>query len=341
MKKSFFIIAAVVIVAATAITVSSCKKDKTEESNTNETVAKNYELSDMDKAMIAFGEKMKAASDERSGETMPLAEALNTLSNYQNYTMCDASHYSTEMVTDTFKVTLNVCNGQVLLSELNRIYETTKPEILEKLNSLDGDEKAIYIIKTFVKETPRNGLDGYTGTLDARVVTRMMDSFGTPNMIKTAFDSTDYWYDFDSLGKCGQYVGQCVGRDCVTELKTIISNRLTTIACGSGYYTVFFDQEDIEIEAIDYPDVHSPNSHYALPWRSFWDDPQCVSPDEMNYYLNKLLQILNNMEITYSKIIVDIYFSEKETYRELNHNTEFYAIITMADYGCFVDTPEE
>ena len=62
---------------------------------------------------------------------MPLAEALNTLSNYQNFTMCNASHYSTDMVTDTFKVTLNVNNGQVLLSELNRVYETTKPEMDE------------------------------------------------------------------------------------------------------------------------------------------------------------------------------------------------------------------
>ena len=95
MKKSFFIITAVVIATATAITVASCKKDKTEESNPSSgNIAKNYELSDMDKAMIAFGEKMKAASNERSGETMPLAEALNTLSNYQNFTMCDASHYS-------------------------------------------------------------------------------------------------------------------------------------------------------------------------------------------------------------------------------------------------------
>lgn len=338
MKNKLFIFSAILLVAVTTITIVSCKKDN-EKSNKTENLVNSHELSDMDKEMIAFGEKLKTASNERSGETMPLEEALSTLTNYQNFTMCDASHYSTEMLTDTFTVTVNVNNGEVLLSELNRVYETTKPEILAKMNSMDGDQKAIYLIRTTPSETTRAGLDDYTGDLELHVVTRMLDTFASNDSFCTVFDSTDFWHDFDSLGKCGPYVGQCVGRDCVTELQAMMSNRLTAISCGQGFNTVFIYPENMTIEAINYPDTHSPNHHYALPWRSFWDDPQCVSPDEMNYYLNSLIQILHDIENTTGKIIVDIQFSQKDCYRDLNHNTEFYAVLTLADYICIIDNP--
>ncbi len=79
MKKKIMIIAAVLLVAATTIAIVSCKKDKDHEKNNNtENLVKSRELSDVDKEMIAFGEKLKTAANERSGETLPLGEALNT-----------------------------------------------------------------------------------------------------------------------------------------------------------------------------------------------------------------------------------------------------------------------
>ena len=76
MRKTF-IFAAILLAVATTITIVSCKKDKeTVKNNISENSMKSYELSEMDKTMIAFGEKLKSASNERSGETMPLEEAL-------------------------------------------------------------------------------------------------------------------------------------------------------------------------------------------------------------------------------------------------------------------------
>jgi len=339
MKKSFFIIAAIVIAAATAITVSSCKKDKTEEGNTNETVAKNYELSDMDKAMIAFGEKMKAASDERSGETMPLAEALNTLSNYQNYTMCDASHYSTEMVTDTFTASLNVTGGEVLLSELNNIYETTKPEILSIFNSLEGNQKAIYSIRSVVNNSQRTGLENYSGTLDVKIITRSIDSIRPIMPNPFTFDTTAYWFEFDSMGKCAHYFYSFLGRDCVTEINSKMKTLIGNLGCGDGYSMFFTNIEQYEFNAKQISDLSSPNGRYAWPWRGSWDGIQCVSPDEMNYYLNKVKEKYDQVENSTTKTIINIDFIEE--YLPLSSEWISKAIIEVADVNCTPNLPDE
>ena len=101
--KKLFIIAAIVLAAVTIIVVS-CKKedkksDKTELVKSNKIIVNDDELSEMDEAMIAFGERLKASSMERGeGETMPIVEGLNTLTNYQNFSLCDACIHPTEMV---------------------------------------------------------------------------------------------------------------------------------------------------------------------------------------------------------------------------------------------------
>lgn len=335
MKRKLIILAATILVAVTTTIVVSCKKDK-ESSKTNltEKNLQDWEPSETDLAMISFGEKMKAASHERSGETMPLSEALNTLTNYQNFTMCDASYYSMEMLTDTFRVTINVADGQILLSELNRIYETTRPEILARLNSLNSSEKNIYLIKIVVGQTARNGLDNYTGTLDVNVVSRMIDGFSSPNTI--VFDSTDYWYDFEYLGKCDIYEGQCIGQDCVTRLNLYLHLRRPVLRCSEGYRVYLRNIEDYDREAINYPDPNSPNGHYAWPWRAGSNLPQCVSPSEMTYYLNAIENAMDDLEDYYEKTIVEFFLDRayKLPWKEPIPIWEAWLDFTVADVDC-------
>lgn len=335
MKKRLFILAAIIIAAVTTITVVSCKKDKTEEGNTYESVTKNYELSDMDKAMIAFGEKMKAAAKEKSDETMPLGEALNTLSNYQNFTMCDASNYSIEILTDTIYSSLNVSEGQVLLSELNRFYETTKPEILSLFNSLEGSQKAIYSIKNVVDNTQRNDLENYSGTLDVKIITRLIDSIPPVMPNSLSFGPTDYWHEFDSLGKCDPYFCTYVGRDCVTEINTVMKTQISSLGCGNGYIAYLTDEEIYTITAKQMPDPLSPNGRYAWPYRHLWEGIQCVSPDEMNYYLNKVYGKYILEANTNTKIITNIDFVEYF----VSSKSEWISalIVSVANVNCIPD----
>lgn len=334
MKKHLIIIAAVLLAAATAIIAVSCQKEKQNE-NEKTIIAKKtqgYEPSEMDKAMMAFGNRMKSAALEKSGETMSLAEALTTLSNYQNFSMCDASYYSTEMTVDTFRVSLNVTNGEVSLSDLYDVYETTETQILSRLASLDGNQKAVYSIWCFVAEATKGNLDDYTGRLDVDVVSHIRGNIVPGNPLY--FGSTDYWYDFDTLGKCGPYVGQCVGSDCVDEIRLKLASHIILPNCGPGYRLYLTNQITENGYSSDFPDSSSPNGHYALPWRSFWDDPQCVSPSEMNDYLQAFLDLFSGFENTYSKDIAEYSINKCLHYKYENHNKEIYFHCMLADVNC-------
>ena len=70
MKKAFIIVA-ILLATATTITIVSCKKEKENvKSNNTENSFMHHELSDMDKAMIAFGEKIKTAAEKKDAVTM-------------------------------------------------------------------------------------------------------------------------------------------------------------------------------------------------------------------------------------------------------------------------------
>ena len=331
MKKAFIIVA-ILFATATTITIVSCKKDKENvKSNNTENSLMNYELSEMDKAMIAFGEKLKSASKDDA--TMPLLDGLNTLTNYQNFSMCDASHYSTEMIADTLKVSLDVSSGEVSLSDLNDLYESTKQEILEKFAALTGNQKAIYCIKSSVNSTTKNDLNGFSGTINVDVVSQMEESFVNPGS-PSSFGDTDYWYDFDHLGKCDIYIGQCVGRDCITELNSKMAYMLDIPLCGEGYRRYLTDIADSTIYAHDLPDPSSPNGYYALPWRSFWDDPYCVSPSEMNYYLDVILDLYSDVVQSSTKSLVGWGIDQTNSYKNENYNKMGCIQYRLANVNC-------
>lgn len=340
MKNRLFILAAIIITTVTTITVVSCKKDKTEEGNTTETVAKNYELSDMDKAMIAFGEKMKAAAKEKSDETMPLGEALNILTNYQNYSLCDASQSSAEMQTDTIHAFLNVEEGEVLLRELNRFYEATRQEILFHLSTFGHSESTLFCIVTILDGDVRENLDSMTGSLSANVIVRIYNPNPTRDY-DPINDTTISWYDFDGEGACNTgNEGQYLGWDCVK----VINARLhagPTLSCGQGYQTYYTNIHSETIQAIDYVNTASPNGHYALPWRSFWDSAQCVSPSEMAYYINRFLEAFADKEDYYLQPIFDFYITQGTCIKEENFNKEAVAFIYLGDINCKPLSPND
>ena len=119
-------VATLLVAAAGVITFEACNKKNEVANNIPElNVA---ELSDMDKEMILFGEKMKAA--QKGGETMQLEEAIRNLSNYENFKMCDASRYSTDMERLTIESIIPVTEGNVYLSDINSLYENTKNKII-------------------------------------------------------------------------------------------------------------------------------------------------------------------------------------------------------------------
>lgn len=303
MKNKTFILTIIFLVVLTTTAVLSCKKDKQEATDNTElvktpkTVNGNVELSDFDEDMMAFGERLRKSSSERNGETLSITEGLRTLGNYQNFMLCDGSRRPDEMVTETVRVSLNATNGQVSLAELNRVYESASSAILSRYALLNGDEKTIYLIANKIVSEPRGSLDNLTGSVDIEFIARMGNLSDRSGFMPVMFDTTDYWYDFDSLGKCDIYVGQCVGKDCVTELNSKLHSIWHKFQCPQGYRVVFTNiTSNLSKESSDYPNSSSPNGIYAWPWRINLHAPYCVDPDEMGWYLNAIYDDMIDLE---------------------------------------------
>ncbi|MBR3711179.1 MAG: hypothetical protein IKM99_09500 [Bacteroidales bacterium] len=332
MKNKLFIIATILLAVATTIFAVSCGKDKENENNANDglskTITQNFELSETDQSLVAFGEKMKNAADGKDAVTMPLEEGMNTLTNYQNLMLCNASFYSNDMVIDTIKSKLNVTNGEVSLSDLYGIYESTRTDILARFNSLTGSPKTIYMIITTVDGDPQN-----TGMLDINTVSYMVNSVDVSETLYY-FDTTDYWHDFNLEGKCGYYEGLCDGRDCVTELDSRLAVIISFPDCGEGYTRYLTNITDHCIYAHNLPDPSSPNGIYALPWRGFYSNPMCVSPSDMEYYLNVILNIYQSIAQTATKDIVFFRLFRHKYYKQENHHQEAYIHYKLADVNC-------
>lgn len=340
MKNKSFLILAVLFAVTITIAIVSCKKEKQVEktdyaNNPTKIVLSDYGLSEEDQFLIAFGEKMKNASTKQGCETMPLKEGLVTMSNYQNFSMCDASHISPEMIVDTFRYSLIITNGEVSLFDLNNLYETSKVEIQKKYASINSDQKTIFSIWTSIPKTTRDDLNNYTGSVEVDIVTRMAESYYIPRSL-TEFDSSDYWIDFDSLGKCGFYNGQYVGRDCVTELNDKLFNRWDPVMCPQGYRRYLTYIHDETIQALDYPCLSSPNGFFAWPYRSGLEPTACVNPSQMWWYLYRIESDMDDLENEYEQSIV--LFSLDEVYKipwkEANYIWEAFMNVTLANINC-------
>ncbi len=283
MKKHTKLVAAVatlIIAAAGVITFEACNKKNEVVNNIPElNVA---ELTDMDKEMILFGEKMKAA--QKGGETMQLEEAVRNLSNYENFKMCDASRYSVDMERLTIESVVPVTNGNVYLSDINAIYESNRKQIKDKLASLEGDDKTVYCVYSRIDGNSKDGEE-------AGIVT---DVFMNRN---NGFEPNPYYFDDDL---CWSYIVDdclgCTGGRAVYVLSDRIATIMTEHAqCLPGYRIILYDVDEEYIVASDIPDPNSPNGHYALIHYDY--ESSCLDADDMRYYLSSMITIVTGCNV--------------------------------------------
>lgn len=290
MKKHMKLVATVatlLIAASGIITFEACNKKNEIAKNIPELNAQ--ELTDFDKEMILFGEKMKSA--KKDGETMPLAEAIRNLTNYENFKMADATNYSADMELYTFESMIPVNDGNVYLSDLYALYQSNKTNIVNKYRSIEGEDKAIYCVSSRIESCNREG-NG------ARIITCAYMYRSNPHYGPTNFNNTDYWSPTE--GKCGPYNGQCQNSNAVIEINTKLNNILDSLHyhnnpgwdCQAGYRKVPHVTDGDLLAALEVIDPNSPNGHYGLICLEY--ESNCLDPDDMRYYLNSCLNIVNN-----------------------------------------------
>ncbi|MBO7529597.1 MAG: hypothetical protein J6T37_06955 [Bacteroidales bacterium] len=278
MRKNFKIVAtmaALLIAAVGVITFEACNKKDEAVKDISE--LNTPELSFMDKEMIQFGDKMKSAT--KTGETMPLEEAIRNFSNYQNFRLCDASRYSIDIERLTIEAEITLNNGNVNLSDLYSLYESNKKAIKDKIMSIEGDDKAVYCISSKIYNNNKDG--GDTRIITEAFICRYHTGPGMPTPFY--FDENLCWvYNQNACYGCTG--GKAV--DVLSERACALTIESQGYGCPAGYRLVFYDFVDLYLYASEYPDTNSPNGFYGLIHNDY--EALCLDADDMLYYLNNI-----------------------------------------------------
>jgi hypothetical protein len=252
----------------------SCQKDKAEIKD--ESI--KSDATKTTKQLLAFKQNLQS----KSGETMAADSAEWYLEGLLNFEQANNSHIfgDVDFYHDTLTVT--VTDGQISLDELNILY-TTIDAWAETIQQQSGNEDYTYDIVDLNLETTghKSGMQNLVVTLSGGVLGIGLNYY--------PFGPTDYWYWGYDLGKCGDYLGQYVGRDAASELQRKFMNPIAVP--GAGYY---IDVETISVIGgfdSEFEDPDNPYGDYMLFAQSgIGPEPvidYCISPDEMNYYLSK------------------------------------------------------
>lgn len=233
MRKNFKIVATVatlLIAAAGVITFEACnKKNEVVNNIENKNIVTISHTNDMDGYLLDLRKRMKTAT--KDGEIMSLSDAEWALTALENFGLCDGSKRSTDMIVDTIYTKVITNEGNISLYELNLVYENSKRQIIEKFNSLDGNDKNIYLIKSTIDNSSKNG------NAEIRTIISMSNGGSMPKTMR--FGPTDYWYDFNEKGKCGDYTGQYEGRDATLEMNSKVLANIPQYGFDNGrvYFT--------------------------------------------------------------------------------------------------------
>ncbi len=270
MKKKHYFIG---LILMGAITITSCQKEKAEIKDGQT----NTEVSKITRQLKAFKQNLQL----KSGETLPTDSAEWYLEGLLNLEQAYNTHDFGDVDFFHDTLTLTVTNGQISLSELNNLYENISAWA-ENLQQQSGNENYTFdVVDLTIEET---GLKSGEKNL---VVSLSGGVLGTiPNYYP--FGTSDYWYWGGGLGKCGDYIGQYIGRDASTELQRKFRNPIAVP--GPGYFTSI---ETISVtpgvdNIFDDPE-NAPYDGYMIYSQSGLNGEfdQCLSPSDLNYYLSK------------------------------------------------------
>ena len=319
------------MVAAIIIACTKEKEAKVAHNNRDRVAASKED--DMSAYLEQFKEKMQSAS--KSDETLSLEDARWHLEAVLNYTYGDAGHEISDIQCDTFYYELHTGGDEVTLAQLNEAFNALSINVEKVFANCDLPDKSILAIQTRFEDEHKNG------DIIVRVI---MDTRGLrsgSNMLQ--FGPIDYWYEDDRCGKCGPYVGECLGTGSVQRLQFKINLCIPQTECniGSGYYT------DIELVEINDSFIYnyledtldlSPcgyRIHYYGDFEELF--PLCLSPDDLNYYLVEALKLIDELRPE-DKVIIDmtnVYYDlvPAEYYFGYHHYTFKYGVLNCNGGG--------
>lgn len=311
--------------AVAAVAIIACNKEKEAKSSQDayEKVTVSKE-DDMNAYLKQFKEKMQSA--EKGDETLSLEEARWHLEAVLNYTYGEAGNPITNMQLDTFYYELPTNGEEVPLSRLNDAFNSLSIDVEKAFAACVLPDKSILAIQTRFENESKDG----EVMIRTIMETRSQDS----EFNEFQFGPTDYWYEDHLCGKCGPYVGQCIDIGAVQVLQSKINLRIPQRACEGYYYYSDIEQIDVDdLYIMRYlEDTLSPCGYRV----HFYGDlkelfPLCLSPDDLNYYLEEAMKLINELK-PQGKVIINMtnqYYDlvpACPTYFGYHHYTLYYGV---------------
>ena len=274
-KLHFFLI----LFLLSAFSFISCQKDKAEIKD--ESI--KSEVSKITRQLQIFKQNLQL----KSGETLPADSAEWYLEGLLNYEQANNDHIFGDVDFYHDTLTVNVTNGQISLDQLSILYSTINA-LAVTIKQQTGNENYTFDIIDLKLEST-----GLKSGAQELIVSFSGGILGS-GLNYVPFGSTDYWYWGFGMGKCDEYTGQYIGRDATTELQRKFRNPIAVP--GPGY---FVSNETIQVMAGVDPEFddffNAPYDGYMIFSQSGLnpDFDQCLSPDDLNYYLSKFDFIRN------------------------------------------------
>lgn len=283
------------MVAAIVIACTKEKETKVEQSSNQMTTVLKED--DMSAYLKQFKEKMQSA--DKGDEALSLEDARWHLEAVLNYSYGDAGNLVTEIQRDTFYYTMPLNGEMVTLVRLNEAFSSLSTDVEKAFAACDLPNKSILALQTQFENETKD---------DAVMVRVVMDTRGLgPEFNEYGFGPTDYWCEADHGGKCGQYSGQ-TNIGAVQKLQTKINYRIPHRKCvGIGYYS---DIESIHIyDDFIFNYLWDSLAPYGYRVHYYGDlnenYPLCLSPDDLNYYLEEAMKLIDELKPD-DKVIIDM-----------------------------------
>lgn len=269
---------------------AACQKD--EAASTKQQNISEADLQTAQK-ITSFIEKMEnpmLLKDGSSGETMDLEDARWNLEAALNYQFADVPKYFEEVTVDTLKFALFISGAQVSAEAIAALYQELYTSVENACNTDEGNLLAVSI-----------SIENQTES-EASILVEVVEANAVyPGSHLPYFADFDYWYATSRKGFCsGPYQGQCKGRDAMTEILRKFNYSIPSI--GSSYGATYFT--DISYKYFFGRDLLNPDwesgddplmRHLLFDDECLdFNDPPCLAPIHLNFYLNNLKDLANN-----------------------------------------------
>lgn len=266
----------------------SCNKDP-------ELVLINKKTDSTKEKILAFKGKIENPENAKSRETMTIDSAvwyIEALLNFEHL-----SNPNNEIIkTDSCFINVPVANQNLKINEIISAYN----KLNANLDVFIGNQY-MYLTDISVVENNIKSDD-----LTIKLTTVISDDKAVNSFF--TFNETDYWKPMFGDGKCDIYGGQFIGKDAKTELQRKANYKIT-------YYTPYGYITDVQIKS-----VGTAYGYHEYFWEGFRND--CLSPDEMNYWLERVQTLADILTPDGKQILNYEYYYD--FFGDLEENTAYF-----------------